>query len=48
VCSDDAALPRSEDPDRLPAQFRIAALFNGCVERIHVDMDDFARANRLA
>jgi hypothetical protein len=42
--------PRSRDPtnrDRLPAQLRVVALFDGCVESIHVDMDDLARAARL-
>src|SRR6516165_5473676 len=38
---DDAALSRSADRDRLAAQVGIVALFDGCVERIHVDMDDF-------
>jgi len=41
---DDAAFPRSADRDRLPAQLRIVALFDRCVERIHVDMDDLARS----
>jgi len=45
---DDAALARSADRDRLAALFGIVALFDGCVESIHVDMDDFARASRLA
>jgi hypothetical protein len=41
---DDAAFPRSADRDRLPTQLRIVALFDRCVERIHVDMDDLARS----
>src|SRR5207248_11135884 len=45
---DDPALARSADCDRLAAQIRVIALFDGCVESIHVDMDDFARAPRLA
>jgi len=36
----DATFPRSADCDRLPAQLRIVTLFDRCVERIHVDMDD--------
>ena len=44
---DDAACQGSADRDRLPAQLRIVALFDRCVERIHVDMDDFARPARL-
>ncbi len=44
---DDAACPGSPDRDRLPPQLRIIALFDRCVERIHVDMDDFARPGRL-
>jgi hypothetical protein len=45
-CRDDAALARSADRDRLAAQLRIVALFDGCVERIHIDMNDFAPASR--
>src|SRR5438067_10659170 len=45
---DDAALARSANRDRLSAQIRVIALFDGCVESIHVDMDDLARAPRLA
>jgi hypothetical protein len=44
---DDAAGQGSADPDRLSAQLRIVALFDRRVERIHVDMDDFARPARL-
>src|SRR5215470_488363 len=44
---DDAALARSADRDRLAAQLRIIALLDGCVESIHVNMDDLARAARL-
>jgi hypothetical protein len=44
---DDAVLARSADRNRLRAQFRIVALFDGCIERIHIDMDDFARGDRL-
>src|ERR1700737_1370910 len=40
---DHAAFARSADRDRPPTQLRIITLFDGCVERIHVDMDDFAR-----
>jgi hypothetical protein len=40
---DHAAFARSADRDRPPAQLRIITLFDRCVERIHVDMDDFAR-----
>jgi hypothetical protein len=43
----DAALARSADRDRLAAQLRVVALFDGCIESIHVDMDDLARAARL-
>jgi hypothetical protein len=43
---DDAAFARSADRDRLAAQLRIIALFDRCIERIHIDMDDFARAAR--
>jgi len=39
---DDTSFARSADRDRLPAQLRIVTLFDRCVERIHVDMDDFA------
>jgi hypothetical protein len=42
----DTAFARSADRDRLPAQFRIVALFDRCVERIHVYMNDFARPAR--
>ena len=45
--SNDAALARAADRDRLAAQIRVIALFDGCVESIHIDMDDFARAARL-
>src|SRR5215472_8632720 len=45
---DHAALARSANRDRLAAQIRVIALFDGCVESIHVDMDDLARAARLA
>ena len=44
---DDAAFAGSADRDRLPAQFRIVTLFDRCIERIHIDMDDFARSGRL-
>jgi hypothetical protein len=44
---DDAAFARSADRDRLAAQLQVVALFDGCVESIHVDMDDLARAARL-
>ena len=43
---DDAAFARSSDRNRLAAQLGIIALFHRCVERIHVDMDDFAEAAR--
>src|SRR6267143_475816 len=43
----DASFARSADRDRLPAQLRIVTLFDRCVERIHVDMNDFARPARL-
>ena len=42
----NTAFPRSADCNRFPAQLRIVALFDRCVECIHVDMDDFARAAR--
>src|SRR6516225_4264986 len=45
---DDAALARSADRDRLAAQVRVITLFDGCVEGIHIDMDDFARTPRVA
>jgi hypothetical protein len=45
---DNPALARSADRDRLAAQLRVIALFDGCVESIHVDMDDLARSARLA
>ena len=44
---DGAAFARSADRDRFAAQFRVVALFDRRVERIHVDMDDLARAARL-
>jgi hypothetical protein len=44
---DDAAFPCTADRDRLPAQLRVVALLDRCVERIHVDMDDLARPGRL-
>jgi hypothetical protein len=34
-------------PEMGAAQLRIVTLFDRCVERVHVDMDDFARAARL-
>jgi hypothetical protein len=40
---DHAGFARSADRDRLAAQFRVIALFDGCVERIRVDMDDLAQ-----
>src|ERR1700730_13758486 len=43
---DDAALPRSTHGDRLAAQFRVVALFDRRVERIHVDVDDLPAARR--
>jgi hypothetical protein len=43
---DDTALARAADGNRLAAQLRVVALFDRCVERIHIDMDDFARAAR--
>ena len=46
-CRDDPARPRSADRDWLPTQLWMVSLFNRCVERIHVDMDDFARSARL-
>ena len=42
-----AAFARSADRDRFPAQLRIVTLFDRCVKRVHVDMDDFARPARL-
>jgi hypothetical protein len=39
---DDAPYLRSTNRYRLPAQLRIVALFDRCVEGIHVDMDDLA------
>jgi hypothetical protein len=44
---DDTSFARSADRDRLPAQLRIVTLFDRRVERIHVDMDDFAQPLRL-
>jgi hypothetical protein len=41
---DDAAFARSADRDRLAAQLGIITLFDRRVERVHVDMDDFAAA----
>src|SRR5436189_4230962 len=40
---DAAAFARSAHRYRLPTQLRTVTLFDGCVERIHIDMDDFAR-----
>jgi hypothetical protein len=40
---DDAAAVRlTADGDRLAAQRRIVALFNRCVERVHVEVEDAA------
>jgi hypothetical protein len=39
----NAARLRSTDRHRHPAQFRIVALFDRCVEGVHVDMDDLAQ-----
>src|SRR5271165_3652031 len=44
---DDTAFARSADRDRLPRQLRIVTLFDRCVKRIHIDMDDFARGTGL-
>jgi len=41
---DDAAFARSADRHRFAAQLGIIALFDRRVERVHVDMDDFAEA----
>jgi hypothetical protein len=43
---DDAAFARSADRNRLATQLGIVALFDRRVERVHVDMDDFAGATR--
>src|SRR5215472_5414312 len=45
----NAKLPRlvACHRDRLAAQLGIIALSDGCVESIHVDMNDLARAARL-
>jgi hypothetical protein len=43
---DDPALARPADRDRLSAQLGIVPLLDGCVERIHVDVDDLALAWR--
>jgi hypothetical protein len=43
---DDAAFARSADRHRLAAQLGIIALFHRRVERVHVDMDDFAEPAR--
>lgn len=43
---DDAALAGSTDGDRLATKLRIVPLLDGCVERIHVDVDDLALAKR--
>ena len=43
---DDAAFARSADSHRLAAQLGIIALFHRRVERVHVDMDDFAEPAR--
>ena len=43
---DDAAFARPADGDGLAAQLGIVALFDRRVERVHIDMDDFARAVR--
>ena len=40
---DHAAIAGAADDDRLAAQARVVALFHGCVERIHVDVQDGAR-----
>src|SRR5258708_570108 len=36
----DAALPRAADGDRLAAKIRIVPLLDGCIEGVHVDVDD--------
>jgi len=36
----DASLAGSADGDRLAAELRIVSLFDGCVEGVHVDVDD--------
>ena len=43
----DPALARAADRDRLAAKLRIVPLLDGCVERIHVDVDNLAPSRRL-
>jgi hypothetical protein len=40
----DATLAGSADGDRLAAKLRIIPLFDGCVEGVHVDVDDLPLA----
>ena len=42
----DAALAGSTDGDRLAAEVRIVPLLDGCIEGIHVDVDDLPLAGR--
>ncbi len=43
---DHTAFARSADRNRLAPQLRIVTLFDRCVKRIHIDMDDFTAAAR--
>ncbi len=45
-CRHDAALAGSADGDRLAAKIRIVPLLDGCIEGVHVDVDDLALAAR--
>src|SRR5262249_17751733 len=45
---DDTSFARTAYRNRLAAQLRIVTLFDRCVERIHVDMDDLARHTPLS
>lgn len=45
-CRHDAALLGSADGDRLAAEIWIVPLLDGCIEGVHVDMDDLALAAR--
>jgi hypothetical protein len=42
----DAALAGSADGDRLATEIRIVPLLHGCVEGVHVDVDDLALTGR--
>ena len=43
--TNDGSSTPPRDNDGLPAQLRIVPLLNGSIKRIHIDMNDFARAH---